>query len=112
MGSFITLLLCGIIFVVIGRYMKRKPPEKINPYQGYRTKRSKQSQEAWDFAQVYSAELLTKVGLYMAIASIPFLFISESNLTMFAMIAIILFFCLMPIIATEKELKNRFGDNP
>ncbi len=110
MASFSTVLLVGVTFLLLGRYLKRNPPKKINRYKGYRTKRSKASQEAWDHAQVYSAEVMQKVGMYMGLASIPFLLLDDNVVTIVTAMVVILFFCLMPIYSTEKELKEKFGD--
>ena len=110
MYSFSTILLVGITFLIIGRYMKRNPPKKINPYKGYRTKRSKASQEAWDHALVYSADVMQKVGMYLGLASIPFLLLDDNLVTIITATIVILFFCFMPIYSTEKELKEKFGN--
>ena len=110
MASFITILLCGITFLIIGRLLKRNPPASINRFKGYRTKRSKASQEAWDHAQIYSADVMQKVGVYLSIASIPFLLLQDNTASMITGFVVILFFCLVPIWSTEKELKEKFGD--
>ena len=54
--STLTLTVVGIVFWMC-------PPKKINGLYGYRTTRSRKSQEAWDFAQRYSAKLMTMFGL-------------------------------------------------
>lgn len=56
-------LLVGPIFALAGLALWLKPPKKINPIYGYRTKRSMSSQLKWDFAQVYSGKLLLRFGL-------------------------------------------------
>jgi uncharacterized membrane protein len=110
MYSFITILVCGITFLIVGRYMKRNPPAKINPYKGYRTKRSKASQEAWDHAQLYSADVMQQTGKYLSIAAVPFLLLQNNLFTIILGSIVILFFCMVPIFSTEKELKEKFGD--
>ena len=52
-----------LILTVIGLVFWMYPPKKINEFYGYRTTRSRKSQEAWDFAQRYSAKLMTILGL-------------------------------------------------
>jgi hypothetical protein len=37
--------------MVVGIVFWTYPPKKINEFYGYRTTRSRKSQEAWDFAQ-------------------------------------------------------------
>lgn len=50
-----------------GMIFKMNPPKNINWWYGYRTKRSMENQEKWDFAQKISAENMMKYS------SIPFL---------------------------------------
>ena len=52
-----------LILTVVGVVFWMYPPKKINEFYGYRTTRSRKSQEAWDFAQRYSAKLMTILGL-------------------------------------------------
>lgn len=49
-----TVLLIPGCMLYFGRRFQTRPPERINGGYGYRSTRSMQSQEAWDFAQVYS----------------------------------------------------------
>ena len=89
----------------------------INNASGYRTKRSMQNQDTWDFAQKYCS----KISLYMffpslilAIAIMPTM-ISKSidrigwiglGITMIQMMSFIVI-----MISTEKALKKTFDEN-
>lgn len=60
----------GMIFLLVGGMMKKYPPEEINGFYGFRTRRSMQSQEAWDFAQTMGANqmiLVGKIGLLLGL---------------------------------------------
>jgi len=98
---------CGGIFIITGLLLKRYPPKKINNWYGYRTRRSRSSQGHWDFAQTYSARLLLLSGLYMIAAGLlsRFLNIPDSQQSTIAIILIIALSTL-PIILTERALKN------
>ncbi len=48
----------GLVYSILGAWMWKKPPRKINLLAGYRTARSMKSQAAWDFAQVYAGRLM------------------------------------------------------
>ncbi|MDA1027671.1 MAG: SdpI family protein [Bacteroidetes bacterium] len=71
----ITVLSIGLFLWGVAVYVRAHPPKKINSLYGYRTKRSMASQEAWDFAQLYSGDLMVKESKMMVIASVvwPFL---------------------------------------
>lgn len=49
----IMVLLIPITMIGFGRMFMKRPPDKINGVFGYRTKRSMQSKENWDFAHRY-----------------------------------------------------------
>ena len=109
--STLTLTVVGIVFWMC-------PPKKINGLYGYRTTRSRKSQEAWDFAQRYSAKLMTIFGLAaLIVAAASHLFLNSlcinSDYLMLYDICITLLLPIIvaipPIILTELELRKRFG---
>lgn len=50
------LLSCGIISILAGIILLKKPPKRINFLYGYRTNKSMRNQQSWDFAQMYSGK--------------------------------------------------------
>ena len=113
-----TYYICPLIFLVIGLVFWMCPPKKINGFYGYRTTRSRKSQEAWDFAQRYSAKLMTIFGLAaLIVAAAAHLFRNSlcinSDYLMLYDICITLLLPIIvaipPIILTELELRKRFG---
>lgn len=107
---FLSLFLVGIIFWITGRIVNDYPPKKINHLYGYRTKRSMKSQEAWDFAQRHSVQLMIKSGIFMIGASFlgPILKLNSGwgiVLSMSVIFGIVgyLFY------QTETALKEKFG---
>ena len=68
---FITLGSCGLIFIVMGFIMSKKPPKEINGLYGYRTPRAMKNQKNWDYAQVYSAKVMMKYGGYFLLLCLP-----------------------------------------
>ena len=113
-----TYYISTLILTVIGLVFWMYPPKKINEFYGYRTTRSRKSQEAWDFAQRYSAKMMTVLGLVaLAVASIAHWLRSRlclnSEYVMLYDIGITLLltiiFVLPPIVMTELELRKRFG---
>ena len=113
-----TYYICPLIFLVVGIVFWMYPPKKINEFYGYRTTRSRKSQEDWDFAQRYSAKLMTIFGLAaLIVAAAAHLFRNSlcinSDYLMLYDICITLLLpiivVLPPIVLTELELRKRFG---
>ena len=110
----ITIFLPLIIIAATGYYFKNKPHKEINKIAGYRTKRSMQSQEAWDFAQVYSSGLLFTWSLAGIVGLALQLYTQEStSSTSFTLTGIIILLAIAAGVFyfTEKELKKNFGEH-
>ena len=59
----------ALILTMVGVLFWMCPPKKINDFYGYRTTRSRKSQESWDFAQRYSAKLMMVFGFAALVAA-------------------------------------------
>ena len=108
------------MMVFFGRWLYKYPPPDINNGFGYRTRRSKASKEAWNFAQVTAGRYWAVLGKY----SLPiFVFVSvcisvlvhvlgidERHYVFFfyGLIALQLMVFLSVVPYTEKQLKARF----
>tara|TARA_R110002012_G_scaffold303042_2_gene504623 strand:+ start:544 stop:819 length:276 start_codon:yes stop_codon:yes gene_type:complete len=86
------------------------PPKNINALYGYRTKKSMQSQEQWDFSQIYSAKLLIKLGALLALSSVLGLIITISQqLVLFISFALIISVVVLLLVLTEKAISKKFN---
>ena len=109
----LSMFLPMVVIAITGYYFKKNPPKKINRMVGYRTKASMKSQDAWDFAQVYSSSLLFNWSLAGIVGMALQLYTQKSmNPTSFAITSICL---LLAIVAgvfyfTERELKSNFEE--
>ncbi|WP_177764562.1 SdpI family protein [Flavobacterium sp. I3-2] len=97
----------GFIFIIMGIIMYKFPPKKINGLYGYRTTSSMESQSKWDFAQKYSAKVMTFIGIGMFIFSftrtlLPF---DDDQNAIFG-VAILLISVIILIVVVEKKLKQ------
>ncbi len=63
-ASIIPLLMVGF-----GAYFRKKCPKNINPYFGYRTKRSMRNQETWQYAHKHCGNLWFVIGFIMLLLS-------------------------------------------
>ena len=113
-----TYYINALILTVGGAVFWACPPRQINEFYGYRTTRSRKSQEAWDFAQKYSAKMMTVLGLVaLIVAAAAHLFRNSlcinSDYLMLYDICITLLLTIIvvlpPIVLTELELRKRFG---
>ena len=113
----ICVVLVPIIAIITGYKMKTKPPKEINNTVGYRTRHSKASQEAWDFANVYCGKntfIYGIVSLPVSIAIYALLTVSVHWGELLAMLVVILVqtvtMTIAMIVPTEMKLKEKFGE--
>ena len=75
----LTIAICGllvpVIVLIVGVIAKLKPAKNINAVLGYRTKRSRASQENWDKAQELMAKYMIRIGLVLLVISVICCFI-------------------------------------
>lgn len=104
----VTFGLLAFVYIVAGLITKYKPPTKINPTYGYRTKRSKKNQSSWEFAQRFSAQWMLISGLLMIPIAFASYFMDTQNMTnIVLLIFITLIISLLPLILTEFALKHQ-----
>lgn len=100
----------GLIFVLAGLVMYLFPPKKINYLYDYRTQRSTESQERWDFAQKFSAKELIKLGMLLSLSSVTALlsnFTHSTNLLVGLFLVIVT--CILLFLRVENAFKNNFN---
>jgi len=105
------MILPHVVIAITAYYFRYNPPQEINPMMGYRTKRSMKSQEAWDFSQKYSANLLSNWATASTIGLLINYFINKpEDPTNFTITSVVLMVILVigVVYFTEKELKNKF----
>ncbi len=102
------LLFLSIGFLLVGIWMYLKPPKRINYFYGYRTNKSMSSQEAWDFAQVYSGKMFIVTSLVMMAISFVLILDIFSSIAGIMALVVPLIGCMYAIVRTELELKRRY----
>lgn len=109
----LSLILIPVAMVFFGLLWRKSPPREINELYGYRTPRSKQSQEAWDFAHAYHARVWLYSGLALLVltaVALALLANKENYLTYFTVIMAVQIAVMLGSLApTELALKKRFG---
>lgn len=110
-----TALLIPACMLYFGRRFQTRPPRSINSGYGYRSTRSMQSQEAWDFAQVYSGRFWVWAGkptLAVSLVWILLLFgrdVGAVGVSAVVLMGIQMFPFLAVIPATEWALRRKFS---
>ena len=108
-------LLIPACMLYLGRRFQTRPPRNINMGYGYRSHRSMQSQEAWDFAQVYSGRFWVRAGRpVLAVSLVWMLLLFDRDIGTVGTSAVVLmgiqmlpFLAVIP--ATERVLRRTFG---
>ncbi|WP_297522340.1 SdpI family protein [uncultured Clostridium sp.] len=106
MDTLIAAWAVGVSFIITGIMAKKKFPEKINDRAGYRTKRSKASNEAWVFANNLASKMYIAGGVLGILVS-NFLR-SYGTTNIYQLIVASLFAGLFCQIGTEIILRIKF----
>ena len=109
----IMTMMTPILMILIGLLWKKHPPKQINSFYGYRTARSMQSQEAWDFAHAYHAKTWMFWGISLLIFSLAamILIYRKENYEIYdlVIIGIQIVVMLFSIVPTELALKKKYS---
>lgn len=108
-----TIFMIPILILIIGYWMFKYPPKKINWFIGYRTRKSMKNEEDWNFANQYCGKIWIITGLIMLIITIIIFIIfylnivsySEEILTIIILIQTLII--ILPIFLVEDKLKNK-----
>jgi uncharacterized membrane protein len=112
----ITFLIIPILTFLIGLIFCFYSPKNINNVIGYRSKRSKQSEETWRFANKYCAKLLMKFGItsifvFGVLQFIVFNGFGNPGTAIVTGIPLLqTLMIIIPGILTEKALKEHFNE--
>ena len=99
--------LIPILILVIGIIFQKHAPKEINGFIGYRTRRSIQSQEAWDYANKRMGEIWLALGVILLVVTIPLsLLLGENGVAVLVIAQTIAL--ILSIIPVEMELKAKF----
>lgn len=107
----ILMMICAclipVLMLVIGIVFQKHAPKEINGFLGYRTRRSMQSQEAWNYANKRMGEIWLALGVILLVVTIPLsLLLGENGVAVLVIAQTIAL--ILSIIPVEKELKAKF----
>jgi hypothetical protein len=102
-------ILTGTFFLIVGFIMLKFPGKKINSSYGYRTFRSMENQQTWDFAQLYSAKESIKLGIILALCSIVGIWYNPNKgITIILGLILIIGPAIILITNVERAIKRKF----
>lgn len=109
-------LLLPLMMIGFGGLFFKHPPKEINGAYGYRTSRSMQNQEMWDFAQTYFGKLWFRWGLLLLpVTVLPMLFVLGKDMHTVGTVggwlcSILCVVLCIPIYFVERALKQHFDE--
>lgn len=84
------------------------PPKKINSLYGYRTHRTMQNKEIWDFANTLFNNTLIKYSAISFLVALALAYLNPTLMQSWFPMAFLFFTLLVCIVTTEKALNERF----
>lgn len=104
-----TIFIVPVIIIVTGYLMYKYPPKKINPFIGYRTKKSMSNELAWKKANQYCGKLWIYLGALMTIISLilsclKIITLTENIIVIITFIQIGIILIFIPVV--ENKIKN------
>lgn len=102
-------LLIPVLMVCAGAALRRGKFSTINPVSGYRTRRSMQNQQTWDYAQRECGRLWMRWGVLMLLLlgkEVPTIGTVGGIFTVLQMLPL-----LLSIAVIEKKLRRTFDEN-
>ena len=114
---FVCNMLYSILMILVGWYMWKHYPKKINDFVGYRTRRSKMNMDTWKFAHENCGKRWWKIGWILffptVLVQLPFYGKSDDVIGWVGLIICIIecSVLLVSILPTEKALKNTFNED-
>lgn len=110
-------LLIPVIMVCTGAALRRGKFSTINPVSGYRTRRSMQNQQTWDYAQRECGRLWQRWGWGELIATVVLmlLFLGEKTESVGIFGGVLCLLQIVPLLVSifvvEKKLQAAFDEN-
>lgn len=114
---FCCTLLIPIIMIIAGNSMRLGKFKTINSIVGYRTRRSMQNQQTWDYAQRECGRLWVRWGVLMLVpaAVIMLLLLGKEIPTIGTVGGIFTVLQMLPLLLSiaivEKKLREKFDEN-
>lgn len=109
----LSLFFIPAIYILLGVIFSLWIPQNRNGSAGYRTTRSRKSEETWIYANKLSGKIILILGIVlMAINLIIFFAFKSINITACVVLIIIdVILIALPLFITESKLKEKFDED-
>lgn len=111
-----TDLIIPIVVLLVGIFTKNHIPKNRNGSVGYRTKRSRSSQEAWEYANKEMAIVMRKLGCILLAATIVIctFFLKSSEVVVCIVCTVVMALqciaLIVGMVGIENKLKEKFDE--
>ena len=113
MGAYLGVsVLIPALMLWFGWLFLRRPPRRINSIYGYRTARSMQNQETWEFAHQVGGRVWLRAGAVLLAVTLLILGRGERIWKIWRLILVLLQTAVLigTIVPVERALKENFDD--
>lgn len=106
-------VMVGVIFIVFGFILKKRPPKSVNHLYGYRTPKSMKNETNWAFSQLYAANEMLQLGFILIPVGVVMAYLSIESEFMEAMtsIAMLILLVIRLFIRTERAIERNEVSN-
>ncbi len=108
MTQILVNLSLGPLILVLGIIFRVYLPKKINGVYGYRTPRSMKSQEAWDYSNELSFNLMIGAGAITTLVQGSLYFFLDFGTLVMVTSGVLVGLLIIMVIYTEIQLRQRF----
>ena len=109
-GLLIGILLPAVLVLLSGFLWQRFPSKKINHLYGYRTRRSMQNQQTWDYANRIGPVMFIKTGIYLIIIGVLAYWLFSPNTAILISIVAMVVGLIAGLISCEQKLAQHFDE--
>lgn len=105
-------LLAGLVFLIMGYFIRRFPPKSIKTWYGYRSFYSTQNIDTWNAANAHAAYISRKIGILLLVFGIicALFFPSQTELFFYVTISPVVVGALYMVGYTEWRLGQEFDE--
>ena len=105
-------LLAGLVFLIMGYFIRRFPPKSIKTWYGYRSFYSTQNIDTWHAANAHAAYISRKIGILLLVFGIvcALFFSSQTELFFYVTISPVVIGALYMVGYTEWKLGQEFDE--
>jgi len=106
-------VMVGVIFIVFGFILKKRPPKSVNHLYGYRTPKSMKNETNWAFSQLYAANEMLQLGFILIPVGVVMAYLSIESEFVEAMtsIAMLILLVIRLFIRTERAIERNEVSN-